>query len=271
MGMPPRAGRRSRRLKVSVLGLMVLVVLCGVLLWMVRLINENSDLDRFIVRENVRALRSNDVEQRLSAARDLGRFGSALREITMPALIAALADADADVRGAAAGGLGQVVVDPIDARAAARALNQSLKDSHPTVRIASADALATLASVKRAGGRPPLDAGMALAALIELLGDRNAEVRSAALKALALVGPEAGGPPPGPSSQSWTIHPKRTARPPSPRSLASSRASILSCRQSCEPWKTGTSHPRSVRFGFVSGRAAGHHRGSHPDSGERPR
>jgi HEAT repeat protein len=193
----PEAARRNRRLQIGMLPLMLLVACCGVLLWVSRTAWENRDLDHYLIQASVRSLQSRDAGERLSAARDLGRLGASAQEVAVPALIAALKDPDGDVRAAAAGGLGQVVSDPVEAGAAVRALTDSLKDGAPSVRTASANALRSLATIYRAAGRPPLDPGTALDVLVGLLGDRDAEVRSAAVGALGPVGQAAGvGPPP---------------------------------------------------------------------------
>ncbi len=191
----PEEARRTRRRQLGTLSLMIVIVLCGVVVCS-RIIWESRDLDNVVVRDSARTLRSRDRAERISAALDLGRFGSGAPEVAVPALIGGLKDPDADVRGAAAEALGRMVSDPIAALAAAKALSNSLRDGEPVVRIASASALGTLASAKRSAGRPPLDPGLALAALAGLLGDRDAGVRSAALRALDLVGPEAGVAPP---------------------------------------------------------------------------
>jgi HEAT repeat protein len=115
----------------------------------------------------------------------------------VPALIAALKDPEAEVRAAAAQGLGQVVSDPAAAGAAVRALVNTMGDGDPTVRIASVDALRAIASIRRAAKRPPLDAGRALDVLLALLRDGDAGVRSAAVGAIGPVGQAAAvGPPP---------------------------------------------------------------------------
>src|SRR5579883_3275751 len=197
----PVPAARIRRLQIGMLPLMLLVACCGVLLWLARTAWENRDLDHSLMAASVRALQSRDAAERLSAARDLGRLGASARDVAVPALIAALQDPEAEVRVAAAVGLGQVASGPAEVRAAVRALTVALEDGEPSVRMSSAHALGAIASAYRAAGRPPLDAGRALDVLVGRLRDDNAEVCSAAVVALGLLGQAAGV---GPRSEEHT-------------------------------------------------------------------
>src|SRR5690348_9050497 len=98
---PGQAATRSSR-RGGIRSLVLLIVSCGALFWMARVIWENRDLDHYVARSSVQALRSRDAAERLAGARDLGRLGSSAREVAVPALIAALKDSDANVRATAA-------------------------------------------------------------------------------------------------------------------------------------------------------------------------
>jgi HEAT repeat protein len=191
----PAARPRARRLLAGMRPLMVLVACGGVFIW-VRTAWEDRDIDHSLLRESLRALRSGDVTERLSAALELGQLGATASDVAAPALTAALKDPEAEVRVAAAEGLGRVVSAPAEARAAVWALVDALHDGDPAVRAAAADALRAVAIVHRGAKRGPLDAGEALDVLTRLLRDSDARVRTAAIRALGPVGQAAAvGPP----------------------------------------------------------------------------
>jgi HEAT repeat protein len=192
----PAARPRIRRLQVGILPLMALVACCGAFFWVARTAWEDRDFDHTSLRESVRALRSRDVKERLSAALELGQLGASAIDVAAPALITALKDPEAGVRAAAAEGLGRVVSAPAEARAAVRALVDALHDGDPAVRAAAADALRAVAIIHRSAKRGPLDSGEGLDVLTGLLRDGDARVRSAAIRALGPVGQAAAvGPP----------------------------------------------------------------------------
>src|SRR5262245_26483198 len=130
----PRPGVHARRRRMGVAALMVLVACAGALLWTSRVAWENRDRDHATAQAAARATRSWDLVERLSAIRDLGRFGSEAQDIALPALISALEDdADADARAAAAEALTAFTSDAAGSRTAAAALLGSLKDRRPAV------------------------------------------------------------------------------------------------------------------------------------------
>ena len=90
-----------------------------------------------VVPALIAALADADRDVRLGAAAALGKIGPAAAE-AVPALITALADADGDVRRAAADALGKI--GPAAAKAVP-ALIAALADADGTVRRAAADAL----------------------------------------------------------------------------------------------------------------------------------
>jgi HEAT repeat protein len=174
----------------------VLVACCAIVLWSARVWWRYRDLDNAAVDRAVQAFESPDAVERLSAVRELGRFGLKAHEAALPPLFAALKDADGDVRAAAAEAIGNVLADAGGAGAAAPSLVRCLQDKEPVVRAAAARALGSIAAKKRAAGKTPIEAAAVLGTLVKLLSDQHARVRSAALAALADVGPGAAVAPP---------------------------------------------------------------------------
>jgi HEAT repeat protein len=173
----------------------IAIACLGALIWTARVVWENRDLDHSIVRESARATRSGDTTVRLTAVRDLGRFGSKAREVAMPALLASTKDQDAEIRSMAAEGLGQVAFDASDARTTAVALTELSKDSDPRVRLSTVVAYRMLVGSPRAGGQPPMEPGTALNGLLGLIGDSDDGVRGAAFTGLGVAGSKGAEPP----------------------------------------------------------------------------
>lgn len=122
----------------------------------------------------VRQLRGADAAARREAVQALGAIGVE----SVPALVAALNDASADIRTAAADALGRVGPE---AKAALPALTATLKDPEKAVRQHAAFALGVV---------DPEDAAV-LPALVELLKDSDLEVRRHAALSLGRLGPSA--------------------------------------------------------------------------------
>jgi HEAT repeat protein len=181
---------------VGLLAMMALVACAAVLLWVGRVVWENRDRQHATAWKSVQALRSRHLAERLSAVRDLGRFGPEAPEMVLPALLSALGDNHAEIRSAAAESLTSLssIVDA--SRVAAASLIGSLKDRDAAVRIAAANALATILSVRRADENPPADPRVVIAALADMLDDQDQDVRAAAVRALGLVGGTTEAAPP---------------------------------------------------------------------------
>jgi len=150
-------------------------------------------------------------EERAAAARALWKLGPRA-EAAVPALVAALKDADGPVRSAAAFALGGVGAP---AAPAAPGLLELLKASEPTARAAAAFALGSIGPGARAaapvlvaaltvadpelqetaawalGRIGPEAAAVAVPALIERLDDPSPRLQEAAVRALAALGPAA--------------------------------------------------------------------------------
>ncbi len=202
-GIPDAAARNTRgtggwrrRVRTNVRMMVSLVVCCALMFWVLRIVWESQHP---AVRA-VKALDATDAEVRLIAVRELQLADpNATRRAVVP-LVSRLGDADRDVRAAAAEALGTIVAQPTtsdrpalaDARAAAAALLRALRDEAPSVRIAAAMSLWSIAQSKQ----PELDFELAASTLVEGLGDPDPVVRRQVLHALALIGPRASDDPP---------------------------------------------------------------------------
>jgi HEAT repeat protein len=155
----------------------------------------------------VRALRSNNPTDRVRAAKDLGRLGWLARE-ALPALIAALHDADAKVRETAAQAIGLMGPEALPtlvamlihedkyvrrhavwalgklgplARPAIHDLCHTLKDIDPRTASGAAQALGSMGA----------DAAESVSALAEAMRGTNIVLCRLASKALSQIGPPA--------------------------------------------------------------------------------
>jgi HEAT repeat protein len=197
---PARANSQTTppsRSRIGLQTILVSAVGCGVLWWVVHEMSSN----RHGTKEAIRAMRSRDASERVSGIQRLGTAGLGNGQMAIPPLVVALGDADAQVRSEAAMALGYLGTDALKAgspddllRGAVTALLGSLKDPQPRVRVAAADALASIISSEKSAGL--IDHKAALVTLMESLSDPDAAVRYAALGPLALVAPASGVDPP---------------------------------------------------------------------------
>jgi HEAT repeat protein len=173
-----RADRGRFRVRVNLKTMIVLVACCGAIFWAGRVVLQSVPINRMVY-----AMRSGAVEDRRVAARELGM--ATLPEVgqAIPALIAALGDADDEVAAQAARSLGTAGVTAAAAPqnsalilAASEALGRALSDDPAEIRVAAAHSLGTIGS--RAGITPP-------DALIRTLRDHPSEpMRAEAAAAL---------------------------------------------------------------------------------------
>jgi HEAT repeat protein len=189
-------GGWRRRVRTNVRTMVALVVCCGLIFWALRVVWESQNPS---VRA-VKALDAADAARRLIAVRELQLAGpTAMRGAVLP-LASRLGDADRDVRAAAAEALGTILAQPAtanspvpaDARAAAAALLRALRDKAPSVRIAAAMSLWSIANSKQ----PELDFELAASTLAEGLGDPDPVVRVQVVYALGMIGPRGSDDPP---------------------------------------------------------------------------
>jgi HEAT repeat protein len=172
------------------------VVCCTFVFWVLRVEWESQSP---AVRA-VKALDAADAADRLIAVRELQLADPAATRGAILPLVSRLGDADRDVRAAAAEALGTIVAQPAtadrpvpaDARAAAAALLMAMRDEAPSVRIAAAMSLWSIANSEQ----PELDFELAASTLVEGLGDPDPVVRLQVLRALDTIGPRASDDPP---------------------------------------------------------------------------
>jgi HEAT repeat protein len=106
------APKRARRLQTGVRSLIALVACCAAVLWAWRYLSENSDPmrreNRSIQERAIGALRSGGPAERLAAIVELQRVDFADNSIAIPALIRALEDPETQVRVASAQALASI-------------------------------------------------------------------------------------------------------------------------------------------------------------------
>ena len=142
--------KRARRLQTGVRTLIVLVACCGVILWTVRRVQENSDPvlveARAIQKRAIGMLRTGKPADRVDAVHELVRLNAGERAVAIPPLIGALEDPETEVRIAAAealGSFGRVAMSRSQSGKetvgdVATALIRCLNDPQPGVRAAAA-------------------------------------------------------------------------------------------------------------------------------------
>jgi HEAT repeat protein len=170
----------------------------GVVLWW---ITQTVLSDGHSAKKAIREMESNNPSVRVSAIRELQTVGLGKGEITIPPLIVALRDENAQARSAAAVALGAIGADAVNAgslddlaRRAIAALLDALKDPQPAGRVAAANALASMLGSTKAAVL--VDSKATVAALTECMKDPDAEFRYAALRVLALAAANSRmGPP----------------------------------------------------------------------------
>jgi HEAT repeat protein len=176
--------------------MVALVACCALIFWTLRVVWKSQNP----AARAVRALEAADAADRLIGVRELQLANpNAARGAIVP-LVLRLGDADRDVRAAAAEALGTIVAQPamadrpvpVDARAAAAALLTALRDEAPSVRIAAAMSLWSIANSKQ----PELDFELAASTVLEGLGDPDPAVRRELVRALGAIGPLASDDPP---------------------------------------------------------------------------
>ncbi len=185
-GMRPAKPRPRRRIPATARLLIALVSCCGVLFFIWKVVIGETDPAKVAAH----ALQVGSASERVDAVRELEQLGVPEKEISIPSLIAAIGDADDDVRVEASEALGRVVATLArsgfgeeEVRAGEKALLGALKDRQARVRVASVLALGPLAD----------DSKAVIAAVIEMLGDPESRVRIAAAQVLSSRA-AAGGP-----------------------------------------------------------------------------
>ncbi|APW61738.1 sister chromatid cohesion protein PDS5 [Paludisphaera borealis] len=198
-----------RRGLTGVRALMVLVACCGAILWAWRHLAENSDPGlleaRSFQERSIGMIRSGKPAERVTGIQQLERLHAGVASVSVPPLVTALEDSNAEVRIAAAGALSWICFGESGScsggevwQAAAAALIRCLKDRDPAVRVAATKALASigtsLANSDSGGETETIRASAA--ALIQCLNDPAPGVRSAAAIGLVdLASPGIAAPP----------------------------------------------------------------------------
>jgi HEAT repeat protein len=182
---PPRTGRLQTRVQT----LIVLVAFCGGLLWVARHVWE-SQHSAVAVAHGLRARNSFD---RDNAARHLVQLGLGDASVAIPPLIAALNDAEPEVRVAAAEALNPLISDAVahgtaltEVRAAVTGLCEALRDRETIVRIAAAEALGFIAY--SSGASSAIDIDALVASLAAKPSDPEDNVRLDLISAVANCG-----------------------------------------------------------------------------------
>jgi HEAT repeat protein len=192
------AAGSSRIQRRSILGsLIVLLAGCGVLCWISLEVWEQNRP----VQASIRAMRSWEPSERADAIRELEITGHGESRITLPPLVAALADPSAQVRVAAAitlGPLGAAAVTdgtgPDQIRSVIAALITALDDADPSVRTEAATAIGYVAGAQ--GASASIDLKAVCATLKSRFASRDPDTRLAALRVMTVVGPAAEPEPP---------------------------------------------------------------------------
>jgi HEAT repeat protein len=189
MSQAEARSRNARRFQVGVQGLIVAVACCGVVTWAARTLWESQHPAMAAARE----LQSGNLTHREGAARNLGTLGIAEAGVSVPALIAALGDREAQVRIAAIEALAVIAREgagngsAVDAvRTAIAGIIGSLSDREPAVQLAAIYALVSITPIKATTGT--VDPQAVADAFAATLGDRDEQVRLAALNGLSRCG-----------------------------------------------------------------------------------
>jgi HEAT repeat protein len=138
--------------------------------------------------------------ERMQAIQALLQSGLSESGLAIPPLVRLLRDPDADVRVEAARALGPATSAAArsganePARAAIRAVLESLNDPQPSVRTAGVTALGSIAATQNSS--PEIVPRDLVAALAEMLRDPDATVRVGTIGSLGLAGPVAAADPP---------------------------------------------------------------------------
>ena len=219
----------TSRSRIGLQTILALAVGCGVLWWIVHTVSSN----RHGTNEAIRAMRSRNASERVSGIQWLATAGLGNGQVAIPPLIVALGDEDAQVRSEAAMALGYIGTDGLKTgspddmiRGAITSLLGALKDPQPSVRVAAADALASIISSEKSTGL--IDHKAALITLTDSLSDRDAAVRYAALGTLGLVAPASGVDPPRELAEAL--------KDESAGTRASAVAALFNFRRGLDPW-----------------------------------
>ena len=188
---------KGRRLQTGMRTLVVLVASCGVMFWAARHVWE-SQHPAYVT---ARGLQSHSRSERVNAARLMEQVGMGDAAVAIPPLIAALRDAEPEVRVAACVALGPLIADAVKAgtsadavRTAVTAMTGLLEDPKPQIRIAVAEALSGITSLKGSAGA--MDLERVFVTVSGRLGDQDADVRIAVLHALDSTAGKVTHPPP---------------------------------------------------------------------------
>jgi HEAT repeat protein len=172
---------------------------CGVLFWVWKTTGDQDHREAIAAARALQgAARPAD---RVSAIRDLVRFGAKDGRLTIPPLIACLSDADGSVRVEAARALGPAACEPAfrgvndaEVKTAIEALLHAVEDPEPAVRSTAVNALGSIVITESPSGL--IEPDPLIAVFTRMLDDRDAMVRAEAIAAIGRAGPGRKSVPP---------------------------------------------------------------------------
>ena len=191
-------GRPRPRRLTGLLAAILLAIICA----LIAVLTRDLWLTHHPAAAAARQMRDPEASRRITAIRDLERFGAEEPEIAIRALAAGLKDDAPGVRAAAA----LALVIPVhgarrrgaaatEVQRAVGALLERVKDSGGDVRAASLRALWMIASPWD-GSAPAIEPARVFAELIQAATDPDAAVRIAALSGIGAIGPSVNEDPP---------------------------------------------------------------------------
>jgi len=164
----------------NVRSLATLVLCTGVVVWAVQTVRESMKPTTRWVKQ----LRGGNADDRQTAARELAGFGEEELGITVPALIAAMGDAEPPVRAEVAADLGLAGLTAlrsegrqVEAKQIASTLVQAMDDPSPDVRFSAAWALGKFYSLPKET-KLPTDLSTIVSKMVPLLNESTIMSRS---------------------------------------------------------------------------------------------